>query len=276
MFVGALPLEAGDRDLHATLEVFGPIAEAIVMKNRESGQSRGFGFVTFTDPSAFSRAVAAHRVDMMGRTIEIKAAAGKRDAPPSRHGGGGGGSGGGYHQQSPAYGQGPPAGQYGMPYGGGGAGAYGTPPQQAYGAQSYGASNPYAAYTQPGGMAAAAAPYYQQQQAPPQQGYMQQPAAQMYGQAQPAQVAAAYGADPYAAYAASASTGAYDYSGGAAAGGASADPYAAYAATSNPYGDYGAVAAGAGGAYDPYGSAAAPAAAGAYAAGRDARGFNPY
>ena len=47
LFVRALAWETTDADLHEAFAVYGPIQEAVVIVDRNTGRSRGFGFVTF-------------------------------------------------------------------------------------------------------------------------------------------------------------------------------------------------------------------------------------
>jgi hypothetical protein len=68
----------------------GEISEAIVISDRDSGRSRGFGFVTFDDDESADKAVAAlNGTELDGRTIKVDVAQAKQ-----RSNGGGGGRGG--------------------------------------------------------------------------------------------------------------------------------------------------------------------------------------
>ena len=93
LFVGSLSWDTNDDGLHAAFSPFGEISEAIVISDRDTGRSRGFGFVTFNDDEAADKAVAAlNGTELDGRTIRVDVAQAKER---NRGGGGGGGGGGG-------------------------------------------------------------------------------------------------------------------------------------------------------------------------------------
>jgi len=90
LFVGGLSWDTADDGLRQAFEQFGEIVEAKVITDRESGRSRGFGFVTFTtDESAASAISAMNGAQLDGRAIKVNEA---EDKGP--RGGGGGGRGG--------------------------------------------------------------------------------------------------------------------------------------------------------------------------------------
>jgi len=91
LFVGSLSWDTNDEGLRTAFSPHGEISEAIVISDRDSGRSRGFGFVTFEDDEAAEKAVAAlNGTELDGRTIRVDVAQAKE-----RSGGGGGGGGGG-------------------------------------------------------------------------------------------------------------------------------------------------------------------------------------
>mgnify|MGYP002639309332 CR=1 FL=1 len=93
LFIGSLAWATDSTSLQAAFERFGAIEEATVISDRETGRSRGFGFVTFEDESSVQEAIAEmNGSDLDGRPIVVNEA--KEQAP--RSGGGGGGGGGGY------------------------------------------------------------------------------------------------------------------------------------------------------------------------------------
>ena len=88
LFVGSLSWDTNDAGLHEAFSQFGEVTEAKVITDRDSGRSRGFGFVTFEDDEAADKAVAAlNGTELDGRTIKV-------DVAQDRNRGGGGGGGG--------------------------------------------------------------------------------------------------------------------------------------------------------------------------------------
>ena len=68
-----------DQALRAAFERFGEITEAKVIADRETGRSRGFGFVTFTTADAATKAVEAmNGTELDGRTLNVDVAQDKR------------------------------------------------------------------------------------------------------------------------------------------------------------------------------------------------------
>ena len=93
LFVGGLSWNTTDEGLRQAFEKFGEIREAVVVTDRETGRSRGFGFVTFADDAASDQAVAGMNGQMLdGRTLKVD----KAKERPREGGGGGGGGRGGY------------------------------------------------------------------------------------------------------------------------------------------------------------------------------------
>lgn len=72
LFVGGLDWNTTSDSLRDTFETVGPIEEAKVITDRESGRSKGFGFVTFTNPSDATQAVETLNGAMIdGRSIRV-------------------------------------------------------------------------------------------------------------------------------------------------------------------------------------------------------------
>ncbi|MBN2531161.1 MAG: RNA-binding protein [Deltaproteobacteria bacterium] len=90
IFVGSLSWNTTDSDLLAAFEGFGAITESKVISDRNTGRSRGFGFVTFEASEAAAKAIEEmNGTTLDGREITVTEAREKR-----REGGGGGGGGG--------------------------------------------------------------------------------------------------------------------------------------------------------------------------------------
>lgn len=71
MFVGGLSWETTQENLQRYFGRYGEVIDCVVMKNSESGRSRGFGFVTFSDPANVPLVLqnGPHQLD--GRTVSI-------------------------------------------------------------------------------------------------------------------------------------------------------------------------------------------------------------
>ncbi len=93
LFVGGLAWGTDDSALRSAFAQFGSVTEAIVITDRETGRSRGFGFVTFdNDDEADNAQKALDGTQLDGRSIAVNEA---RERPPRGGGGGGGGGRGG-------------------------------------------------------------------------------------------------------------------------------------------------------------------------------------
>ncbi len=75
LFVGGLSWQTTDSDLKKAFEPFGEIAEAKVITERDTGRSRGFGFVTFArDEDAKTAMSKMHGTSLDGRNITVNEA----------------------------------------------------------------------------------------------------------------------------------------------------------------------------------------------------------
>ncbi len=75
LFVGSLPWSVDDNTLKQTFEEHGNVVSAKVIKDRETGRSRGFGFVEMETPSEAKNAIAAlNDSDLKGRNIVVNEA----------------------------------------------------------------------------------------------------------------------------------------------------------------------------------------------------------
>jgi RNA recognition motif-containing protein len=96
LYVGNLPHSTTEAELRNVFEPHGAVEKVTLVTDRETGRSRGFGFVEMTDASAADKAIAAlNGTELGGRTLTINEAKPKTDRPkgPPRFGGGGGGGG---------------------------------------------------------------------------------------------------------------------------------------------------------------------------------------
>lgn len=98
IFVGSLPFKIEEADLKELFEAFGEVSSVKIINDRESGRSKGFGFVEMADDEAAKKAIAdLNGSEVGGRNIVVNQAEDKKPRDNSRgFGGGGGGSRGGY------------------------------------------------------------------------------------------------------------------------------------------------------------------------------------
>ena len=95
LYVGNLAWGVTDDDLQNLFAEFGSVASAVVITDRETGRSRGFGFVELED-GADQAIEAINGQDMQGRPLRVNEAQSKdRGGRPGGGGGGGGGNRGG-------------------------------------------------------------------------------------------------------------------------------------------------------------------------------------
>ncbi|XP_072957213.1 glycine-rich RNA-binding protein GRP2A-like [Typha angustifolia] len=102
-FVGGLAWATDDRSLEEAFRAFGEVVDSKIINDRETGRSRGFGFVTFANEQAMRDAIEGmNGKNLDGRSITVNEAQSR---------GGGGGGGGGFRREG--------GGGYGGGYGGG-------------------------------------------------------------------------------------------------------------------------------------------------------------
>lgn len=92
LYVGNLSWGVTDDDLQTLFSEYGSVASAVVISDRETGRSRGFGFVELED-GAEQAIEALNGHDFQGRPLRVNEAQSKE-----RGGRGGGGGGGGGHR----------------------------------------------------------------------------------------------------------------------------------------------------------------------------------
>jgi cold-inducible RNA-binding protein len=85
IFVGNLDFSATDSSVRALFEPYGKVDQVNVVKDRDTGRSRGYAFVEMTDSTEAERAIAAlHGADLDGRALNVN------EARPKTEGGRGG------------------------------------------------------------------------------------------------------------------------------------------------------------------------------------------
>ena len=110
IYVGNLPWRATDAQLTQLFGAHGEVTDARIVTDRETGRSRGFGFVTMANAEAAQNAIRAlNGYSLEGRSLVVNEAR-------EQQGSGGGGGGGGFRRGGGGGGGG---------YGGGGGGGYG-------------------------------------------------------------------------------------------------------------------------------------------------------
>ncbi len=122
LYVGNLPYSVRDNDLEQAFSAFGAVTSAKVMMERDTGRSKGFGFVEMgSDAEAQAAINGMNGQPLGGRGIVVNEARPMEPRPPRSGGGGfGGPRGGGFGGGGGGYGGGREGG-----YGGGGGGREG-------------------------------------------------------------------------------------------------------------------------------------------------------
>ena len=117
LYVGNLPYSVRDEDLQQSFGQFGAVTSAKVMMERDTGRSKGFGFVEMGNDAEAQAAIAGMNGQPLGGRSVVVNEARPMEARPPRSGGFGGGGGGGYGGGG---GGGGNEGGFRSPYGGGG------------------------------------------------------------------------------------------------------------------------------------------------------------
>ena len=91
IYVGNLPYSASDADLQQNFSEFGDVVSATVMTDRDTGRSKGFGFVEMSSPAQAQAAIEGlNGQSVSGRALVVNEAR-PREERPARSGGYGGG-----------------------------------------------------------------------------------------------------------------------------------------------------------------------------------------
>lgn len=97
LFIGSLAYATNDDGLKAHFEQIGPVSSARVITDRETGRSKGFGFVEYENDADNQKAVdQLNGKELDGRAINVSLARPKEDRPSN----GGSGGGGAFRQRS--------------------------------------------------------------------------------------------------------------------------------------------------------------------------------
>ena len=152
LYVGNLPYSVRDQDLEQAFSQFGAVSSAKVMMERDTGRSKGFGFVEMgSDAEAQAAIDGMNGQSLGGRNVVVNEARPMEPRPPRSGGGGYGGGGGGYGGGGGGYGGGRREGGSG---GGGGApreGGYGGGRREGGGGHDGGFRSPYGSGPRGGG-----------------------------------------------------------------------------------------------------------------------------
>ena len=97
LYVGNLAYRFTDSDLQRLFEAHGSVTSAQVIMDRDTGRSKGFGFVEMGSDAEAQKAIEAlNGTEIEGRTLTVNEARPKTEGGGGRGGYGGGGGGGGY------------------------------------------------------------------------------------------------------------------------------------------------------------------------------------
>ena len=96
IYVGNLSREVTEEDLRQTFEAFGQVASVKVIKDKYSGESRGFGFVDMPDKTEGESAISGLKdKELKGRRLNVNEARPRSEGRRGTGSRGGGGRGGG-------------------------------------------------------------------------------------------------------------------------------------------------------------------------------------
>jgi RNA recognition motif-containing protein len=99
LYVGNLPYQTTESDLQVLFEAAGPVSSINIVRDRATGQARGFAFVEMSDAEGAQRAIAElDRREVGGRSLTVNEA-----RPMEPRSGGGGGFGGGRQRREPRW-----------------------------------------------------------------------------------------------------------------------------------------------------------------------------
>lgn len=86
LYVGGLPYSTTEDEFKAAFEAHGTVADVAIIKDRDTGQSKGFGFITMDDDDAAKTAIQEmDGSDMGGRTIRVSEARPREERPRNNY-----------------------------------------------------------------------------------------------------------------------------------------------------------------------------------------------
>ena len=95
IYVGNLSYSVGSSELESLFSQFGEVSRAQVIQHRDTGRSKGFGFVEMDDSDSAEQAIEElNGTEFEGRNLTVNEARPREDRPERSGGGGGGGRGG--------------------------------------------------------------------------------------------------------------------------------------------------------------------------------------
>ncbi len=92
IYVGNMSYDVKEDDLRKLFEAYGEVDSVNIIKDKYSGQSKGFGFVEMSDEEKAKAAIEGlNQTELMGRSIKVSKAKPRTERRDNRRGGGGGG-----------------------------------------------------------------------------------------------------------------------------------------------------------------------------------------
>lgn len=92
IFIAGLSYNMSEAELGDLFAEYGEVVSVKIIMDRETGRSKGYGFVEMAEDEAGNKAIEAlNEVEMDGKTLSVSVARPKSDAPRRSYGGGGGG-----------------------------------------------------------------------------------------------------------------------------------------------------------------------------------------
>jgi cold-inducible RNA-binding protein len=95
LFVGNLSFQTTETDITTAFESFGPVESVSIITDRDTGRSKGFGFVVMTDADGADKAIA----QLNGSQLDGRALTVNEAKPMVKRDFGGGGGGGGFRKR---------------------------------------------------------------------------------------------------------------------------------------------------------------------------------